>query len=940
MALSTNTPEPPGVKNPSTTGSSPPLPTSFTPISPSSTPLYSQVATQNALPLLEKQPHVIFSSTNNTTSRTWRVGSSKFSVFFTVPPKSSPKFDPFWRALLSAYPREVNMGITLGSRSSPDTCELHLPTSADCERACSQPLVVGDSSFPAQPAVPIGTIVRRVFLTKLPRVPYHDLATQLAKCMSPFGKVREIAIHESYGFFDGSGYVVLANTPTDDVPSDSLTYQIAYDDTQKILGKWPSMGSHCTYCKEMGHDVAKCTKRPAETRTCFGCNKTGHLQANCPYITDPSKTSKTSNKRSRHPNRNSKLDRPIIAPKPLIPTELSLIYGGSEASKHNPRQPALHELSKLSPTKTTFTLPTPTETPTSSGPRPRSRSVDTPTRGWDKEIDDRMITNLMDRDEARTLRLQGLPKVGHPESRAFFIRHLRSQGIDILALQETHASSSMLQSTFDQQFRSSSSLWSPHCGVVCLSLHIIFTDPLFSPCGRCITTTITHVDNNFSPFRIGVIYAPASQTPRYRFLASLLSTPDLIPPNPSNFILLGDFNHAIRSHYALGRRAPADWLQFIDTNMTDCITPRGQHPQPTFHRALSSTTIDYILASSDLHPRTTDPQVSYIYQKWSDHCLVAVSLSLPSTKSSGKGLWRANPRLAQSLSFRTDLNTLLSTLVPALRADFSPQAQWDAIKLEVIRFTFCSIHGSRSLSFRGRATIMNSLVLSQLWHALRVVSFPSAFLDRVRSIVRGFFRANSFPPIAFETLCLPRLQGGLGILDPGIQQCALQLRWLKPLIRNPLLPHGLVPQWFSSLLRSDVPTVDPLLPLLFPDCRPRNHRTLDSPLHLVLKAMDTLPRNSDRVVLNLSSCLILPLSSMISSMPSHPPYRPAWRDLRVHHLYQIESNLDILTPITPSRPLPRSVTLNRILNRIRDHTMHFLEVELLPSPQVLCNSSL
>ncbi|OAD75661.1 hypothetical protein PHYBLDRAFT_143907 [Phycomyces blakesleeanus NRRL 1555(-)] len=124
--------------------------------------------------------------------------------------------------------------------------------------------------------------------------------------------------------------------------------------------------------------------------------------------------------------------------------------------------------------------------------------------------------------------------------------------------------------------------------------------------------------------------------------------------------------------------------------------------------------------------------------------------------------------------------------------------------------TFCSIHGSRSLSF-------------------------------FCSIVRGFFHVNSFPPIAFDTLCLPRLQGGLGILDPGIQQCALQLCWLKPLIRNPLLPHGLVPQWFSTLLCSDVPTVDPLLPLLFSDCHPRNHRTLDSPLHLVLKAMDTLP---------------------------------------------------------------------------------------------------
>ncbi|OAD74095.1 hypothetical protein PHYBLDRAFT_63954 [Phycomyces blakesleeanus NRRL 1555(-)] len=43
--------------------------------------------------------------------------------------------------------------------------------------------------------------------------------------------------------------------------------------------------------------------------------------------------------------------------------------------------------------------------------------------------------------------------------------------------------------------------------------------------------------------------------------------------------------------------------------MTDCITSHGQHLQPTFHCTLSSTTIDYILASADLHPRTTNPQI-------------------------------------------------------------------------------------------------------------------------------------------------------------------------------------------------------------------------------------------------------------------------------------------------------------------------------------------
>ncbi|KAI9012127.1 hypothetical protein CLU79DRAFT_675341, partial [Phycomyces nitens] len=94
------------------------------------------------------------------------------------------------------------------------------------------------------------------------------------------------------------------------------------------------------------------------------------------------------------------------------------------------------------------------------------------------------------------------------------------------------------------QFQTSYSLWSSHCGVICLSRHINLANPLFSPCGRCITTTVTNVDNKFSPFMICVIYAPASRSSRYDFLTSLLSSSELLPVNPSNFILMGNFNHA------------------------------------------------------------------------------------------------------------------------------------------------------------------------------------------------------------------------------------------------------------------------------------------------------------------------------------------------------------------------------------------------------------
>ncbi|OAD74519.1 hypothetical protein PHYBLDRAFT_144960 [Phycomyces blakesleeanus NRRL 1555(-)] len=127
--------------------------------------------------------------------------------------------------------------------------------------------------------------------------------------------------------------------------------------------------------------------------------------------------------------------------------------------------------------------------------------------------------------------------------------------------------------------------------------------------------------------------------------------------------------------------------------------------------------------------------------------------------------------------------------------------------------------------------------------------------------------------------------------------------------------------FMASLLRTENTDCDPLLLWIFPDSRPRTHRSLDSPLHLVLKAMDHLPHKFDDIFTNLSTCLMLPLSAMVNSPPSHPPYRQSWRDLKVNHLYQIDHNLDVLMPIAPARPLPRFITLNHILQRLLDHSL-------------------
>ncbi|KAG1050345.1 hypothetical protein G6F43_007376 [Rhizopus delemar] len=88
----------------------------------------------------------------------------------------------------------------------------------------------------------------------------------------------------------------------------------------------------------------------------------------------------------------------------------------------------------------------------------------------------------------------------------------------------------------------------------------------------------------------------------------------------------------------------------------------------------------------------------------------------------------------------------------------------------------CDIHKQRNLSFRGRAAVLNNLLLSTLWHILRVPRVSQRTLGSIRRICREFHIFRIFPPVSFDILCLPFTKGGLDILDPYIQQLALQFR--------------------------------------------------------------------------------------------------------------------------------------------------------------------
>ncbi|KAL7320714.1 hypothetical protein PS15m_000577 [Mucor circinelloides] len=176
-----------------------------------------------------------------------------------------------------------------------------------------------------------------------------------------------------------------------------------------------------------------------------------------------------------------------------------------------------------------------------------------------------------------TLNCRGLAKTAASSTRQRFIRYLRTCSLDLLALQQTHASSTTIQDQFHLQFRAKSSIWSKHCGLVSFSSEISFSNSIVSICVRIISTTISHASHAFKPFSTTVVYFPAFHSDRIRFLSTILT--DFVsvfsssPPSRS-IILLGDFNYTYsNASSSRNRQAPRSWLQYIDDHFLDGVTP-------------------------------------------------------------------------------------------------------------------------------------------------------------------------------------------------------------------------------------------------------------------------------------------------------------------------------------------------------------------------------
>ncbi|KAI9315770.1 hypothetical protein BX666DRAFT_2048970 [Dichotomocladium elegans] len=103
----------------------------------------------------------------------------------------------------------------------------------------------------------------------------------------------------------------------------------------------------------------------------------------------------------------------------------------------------------------------------------------------------------------------------------------------------------------------------------------------------------------------------------------------------------------------------------------------------------------------------------------------------------------------------------------------SSQAQLEFSEAQLLEFVRngCQLHVRRNLSVRDRATVLNCLLLSRIWHVLRVTAFPkTSFMAKLQTICSTFLLHHMYPPVRFSILCRPRDTGGLGILDPSLNK--------------------------------------------------------------------------------------------------------------------------------------------------------------------------
>ena len=119
----------------------------------------------------------------------------------------------------------------------------------------------------------------------------------------------------------------------------------------------------------------------------------------------------------------------------------------------------------------------------------------------------------------------------------------------------------------------------------------------------------------------------------------------------------------------------------------------------------------------------------------------------------------------------------IKALGTILGPSIKPEQRWET-PLAKITHTISS-WSSRLLSLTGKVTVLNNLVLSQLWYLLTVFVLPTSIVNQINRLLGSFIWDNKTPLVARSTLELRRHQGGFGLCNVQLKMAALHAIWVR-----------------------------------------------------------------------------------------------------------------------------------------------------------------
>ena len=92
---------------------------------------------------------------------------------------------------------------------------------------------------------------------------------------------------------------------------------------------------------------------------------------------------------------------------------------------------------------------------------------------------------------------------------------------------------------------------------------------------------------------------------------------------------------------------------------------------------------------------------------------------------------------------------------------------------------------SRSLSFSGKAIVINALALSRIWYVASLVFFPPWARAELNTLIFGFFWSGKRDLVARKVLVHPPSSGGFSVVSIDSKVKSLLVQWVKRLSVSP-----------------------------------------------------------------------------------------------------------------------------------------------------------